>query len=273
MLDSKLTFEGRVAPSNAWQPRIFNTTLPSDNNAIEELMSQDRGIQVFDQIESQLRDLIKIRNPSRKLSPGDLDLLVRAHAGPSALRDYGAWVFYPWSKRLVHVLDRNARAVPGQPQQVQDHGRLKQARLATRRVGVVGLSVGQSVALAMSLERSFGEIRLADFDTIDLSNLNRLRAGIHSVGVPKVYVTAREIFEIDPYLQVTAFPEGLTLDNLEQFFFGGGPLDVVIDECDDLAIKVLVRLFARKHRIPVVMDTSDRGLVDVERFDLEPDSN
>jgi len=36
-----------------------------------------------------------------------------------------------------------------------------------------------------------------------------------------------------------------------------------------------VKLFAREHArtmgIPVVMDTSDRGLVDVERFDLEPD--
>ena len=35
-------------------------------------------------------------------------------------------------------------------------------------------------------------------------------------------------------------------------------------------MKVLVREAARALRLPVLMATSDRGLVDVERFDLEP---
>ena len=36
-------------------------------------------------------------------------------------------------------------------------------------------------------------------------------------------------------------------------------------------IKIIARERARKLCIPVVMDTSDRGMIDVERFDLEPD--
>ncbi len=44
-----------------------------------------------------------------------------------------------------------------------------------------------------------------------------------------------------------------------------------MDECDSLDIKLLLRTSARAHRIPVVMETSDRGLIDVERFDLEED--
>ena len=35
-------------------------------------------------------------------------------------------------------------------------------------------------------------------------------------------------------------------------------------------IKAILREGARARRIPVLMATSDRGLVDVERFDLEP---
>src|SRR5262249_49763561 len=38
-----------------------------------------------------------------------------------------------------------------------------------------------------------------------------------------------------------------------------------------LDVKITLRSLAKAHRIPVVMDTSDRGLVDVERFDLEPE--
>jgi hypothetical protein len=127
------------------------------------------------------------------------------------------------------------------------------------------------VALTMALERGFGEIRLADFDTLDLSNLNRIRSGVHEMGTPKVINTAREIAELDPFLQVTVFDQGLTRDNLDAFFTHGGHLDLVIEECDSVNIKILARQKAKALRIPVVMDTSDRGLVDVERFDLEPD--
>ncbi|MBF9221708.1 hypothetical protein [Hymenobacter ruricola] len=44
-----------------------------------------------------------------------------------------------------------------------------------------------------------------------------------------------------------------------------------MEECDDLAVKVLLRQHARHAGIPLLMDTSDRGMLDVERFDLDPD--
>ena len=106
----------------------------------------------------------------------------------------------------------------------------KRAALATKRIGVVGLSVGQSVAVVLSLERSFGELRLADFDTLDLSNLNRLRAGVHDIGVPKVMVTAREIAEIDPYLHVECFFDGITEANLDDFLSSPAPLDLLVED-------------------------------------------
>jgi hypothetical protein len=43
-----------------------------------------------------------------------------------------------------------------------------------------------------------------------------------------------------------------------------------VEECDSLDMKVLVREAARSRRIPVLMATSDRGLVDIERYDVEP---
>src|SRR5262249_32643522 len=138
------------------------------------------------------------------------------------------------------------------------------------RIGIVGLSVGQSVALTMALEGVGGAFRLADFDTLGLSNLNRLRAGVHDLGINKAILAARQLFELDPYLDVQIFPEGITDANLEAFFTVGGPLDLLVEECDDLYAKVRLREEARRRRIPVVMDTSDRGMIDVERFDREP---
>ena len=146
--------------------------------------------------------------------------------------------------------------------------RAEQARERTLRIGVVGLSAGHSIAHVLAMEGLAGEIRLADFDTLELSNLNRIPASVLDLGVNKAVVAARRIAEIDPYLRVVVEPEGVTRENLGAFLDG---LDVVIEECDSLDMKFLVREAARDRRIPVIMETSDRGVLDVERFDLEPD--
>ena len=50
------------------------------------------------------------------------------------------------------------------------------------------------------------------------------------------------------------------------------PLSLVIDEMDDLYLKIQLRISARKHGIPVIMaaDNGDGTVVDIERFDLDP---
>lgn len=260
-------------PANAptYRPQQFRVSIADDRRALEELLRSRPGIRVCDTLLAQLRDLIRSRHPNRKIAPVDLDSLARQHLSSTPVEEYGYWFYYPWSMCLVHLL--------GESEFVElrtNRNRYKitpeeQTQLAGKRIGVVGLSVGQSVALTLALERSFGELRLADFDRLDLSNLNRIRAGVHNLNLPKVYITAREIAEIDPYLSVTCFPDGVSEANCDAFLVENSPLDVLVEECDSLDVKILLRQRARLHRIPVVMDTSDRGMIDVERFDREPE--
>lgn len=258
----------------AFKPSIFGTSTEKARATFDEWYRKRKdSLLVHDDFITQLKDLIKTRNPSRSLSESDYVEEINSYRVGRDLQNCGCWVYYPWSSRLVHLLgkseftelrtNRNRYKIMPDEQQV----------LEKKRVGVVGLSVGQSVAIAMTLERSYGLIRLADFDTLDLSNMNRIRTGVHNLGLPKALLTAREIAEIDPYVEVECFLDGLTEANIEHFLKGNDtrtPLDVLVDECDDLAMKVLMRQRARQLRIPVVMDTSDRGMLDVERFDLEP---
>jgi molybdopterin/thiamine biosynthesis adenylyltransferase len=252
-----------------YRPIYLRPTSPKDTCALENLLAL-RRLSVFDSLSSQVRDLIETRHPEQKLSESHLEAMVREHVGANGLRQYGVWVYYPWSNRLVHLLDcdefvelrtnRNRYHITRQEQEV----------LAAKRIGIVGLSAGQSIAVVLALERSCGELRLADFDTLELSNLNRVRAGVHQIGLPKVYVTAREIAEIDPYLKVACYADGLTEDNLLEFLAGDGQLDLVFDECDSLDVKVRLRVAAKQLALPVLMATSIRGMLDVERYDLEP---
>ncbi len=143
----------------------------------------------------------------------------------------------------------------------------EQERLGELRIGVIGLSVGHAVAYAVAAQGLCGELKLVDFDCLELSNLNRVPATLFDLGLNKATVAARRIAELDPYLPVHVMTSGLTQDLVDEFLDG---LDIVVEECDSLDIKVLVREAARRRGLPVLMATSDRGLVDVERYDLEP---
>lgn len=254
-----------------YRPQFFRLTLQSDAAALAALLRARPRIEVHDTLDAQLRDLLRTRLPAHKLKPAELDAMTREYLRGWPHEAYGVWVYYPWSQRVVHLLDEDEFVELRTNRNQYKITPAEQSVLAGKRAGVVGLSVGQAVAVTLALERSCGELRLADFDHLDLSNLNRLRGGIHELGLPKVLVTAREIAELDPFLRVICFPTGIDDENCEAFLLDGGKLDVVVEECDSLDIKLSLRHAARRHAIPVVMDTSDRGLMDVERFDLEPE--
>lgn len=188
-------------------------------------------------------------------------------ADPDLLGETRRWVYYPWRRTVVAVLgprafravrlDRNRHLITAREQGV----------LNGLRVGVVGVSAGHAVAYTLAAEGACGTIRLADFDELELSNLNRVPATVLDLGLNKATVAARRIAELDPYLVVEVVTSGLSPESIEEFVDG---LDVVIEECDSLDMKVLVRQTARDRGVPVLMATSDRGLVDVERYDIDP---
>ena len=256
--------------NDTFKPLLYRLHSEEDRRNYQELVNSGQPIKIFDQIESQLRELINCLNPSKNIPTDQISSFIDEHLDGCPRNEYGVWVYYPWSRCLVHVLDeaefievrtnRNRNKITQPEQEV----------LRSKAIGVVGLSVGQSIALTMTMERVCGEIRLADFDTADLSNLNRLRTGLHNLGIKKTVIAAREIAEIDPFVKVVIYDEGLTNDNMDDFFLRGGKLDLLVEVCDGLETKVSSRVKARELMIPVVMDTNDRGMLDIERFDLEP---
>ncbi|ART74316.1 hypothetical protein BTO20_37460 (plasmid) [Mycobacterium dioxanotrophicus] len=193
---------------------------------------------------------------------------LRPQPAPELLAEGRRWVYYPWRHAVVAMLgprgfralrlDRNRNNITSE----------EQAQLGALSIGVAGLSVGHIIAHTLAAQGLCGRLRLADFDELELSNLNRVPATVFDLGLNKAVVAARRIAEIDPYLPVEVLDTGLTAETLDEFVNG---LDIVIEECDSLDAKAFLRIAARDRRIPVLMATSDRGIVDVERFDLQPE--
>ncbi|MDT5289826.1 MAG: hypothetical protein QOF88_4715, partial [Mycobacterium sp.] len=228
----------------------LDTAAEDDGQLLADLRA-DPGIEFVDSFSAQAAALTRLRPAP------DPDLVGEAPR----------WAYYPWRRTVVKILgprsfrrlrlDRNRNLITVD----------EQDRLGTLRIGVVGLSSGHVIAHTLAAQGLCGELRLADFDDLELSNLNRVPGSVFDLGVNKARVAARRIAELDPYLTVRAMTSGVTPATVGIFLEG---LDIVIEECDSLDIKALVREQARARRLPVLMATSDRGLIDVERFDLEP---
>ncbi|WP_067567624.1 ThiF family adenylyltransferase [Nocardia acidivorans] len=262
----------RTRAPDCWRPVLFEPRNDVDRAAFSAMLESDDVTAVHDTIDSQLIELIRSREPHRRFTEAELAERVREQLAGAEPWSYGAWAWYPWSGRLVHVLPREEFRLVRTDRNREKIQRPQQRRLLGRRIGVIGLSVGSSAAITLALEGVGGAFRLADFDELSLSNMNRLRAGVHDLGVGKAVLCARQLYEIDPYLEVEILPQGLTDATMEEFFHGAEtPIDLLVEECDTPYIKLAAREYARAVGIPVVMDCNDRGMLDIERFDLEPD--
>ncbi|OBF76586.1 MULTISPECIES: Rv1355c family protein [Mycobacteriaceae] len=234
----------------AYTARVLDPTNTGDNALLDELRA-DPDIDFLDDHDAQLESL-------RALRPTPSDEL---------LGEGRRWAYYPWRRAVVAVLgprgfqalrlDRNRNNITA----------AEQTTLSALTIGVAGLSVGHVIAHTLAAQGLCGKLRLADFDHLELSNLNRVPATVFDLGVNKAVVAARRIAELDPYLPVEVLDAGLNADTLDDFLNG---LDIAVEECDSLEVKARLRVAARDLEIPVLMATSDRGIIDVERFDQEP---
>lgn len=239
-----------VSAVSAYSAQILDADA-SDGDLVLRRLRADPSVEFIDRLDTQLANLGGLRPTPH----------------PELLTEPSRWAYYPWRRTVVAVLGPRGYRAVRLDRNRNNITRVEQDRLGALRIGVAGLSVGHVIAHTLAAQGLCGNLRLADFDHLELSNLNRVPATVFDLGVNKAHVAARRIAELDPYIPVEVFDAGLTVDTVDAFLDG---LDVVIEECDSLDMKALLREGARARRIPVLMATSDRGLVDVERFDQEP---
>lgn len=254
------------------KPKIFDLSKSNERLQLEELIKTNSQLYIHNQLNTQIFEYVKLSNPTMVDNESELKNKFYTFLKSTNLEEFGNWVFYPWNNNLVRTLPENefvqVRTIRNKFKITQE----EQDLLKNKCIGIVGLSVGQSVSLALAMERVAGSLRIADFDHLELGNMNRIRTGLHNIGLPKTILVAREVAEIDPFIDVECFHEGVTTENIDSFFdFKGKQLDILIDECDSIDVKIALREKAKMTKTTVLMDTSDRGMLDIERYDLNPE--
>lgn len=93
------------------------------------------------------------------------------------------------------------------------HGKELQKKLSGAAVAVCGLG-GLGSNIAVSLARAgVGELLLIDFDTVDISNLNRQQYFPEQLGLPKTEAISETLRKIAPYCNIRSAQVKLNEEN------------------------------------------------------------
>ena len=110
------------------------------------------------------------------------------------------------------------------------------AALEGSTVGIAGLGgLGSNIALLLA-RSGVGRLVVADFDTVELSNIHRQDYPLSSVGMKKTDAIVREIERVNPWCKVEAHDIRIGRDDVS--IFEG--CDVVCEALDDAEQKVML---------------------------------
>ncbi|HWD34135.1 MAG TPA: molybdopterin-synthase adenylyltransferase MoeB [Pseudomonas sp.] len=131
-----------------------------------------------------------------------------------------------------------------------------QLRLKNSRVLIVGLGgLGSPVALYLAAA-GVGELHLADFDTVDLTNLQRqVLHDTSSVGLSKVDSALTRLQAINPEVRLLAHRSALDEDSLTAAVQA---VDLVLDCTDNFATREAVNAACVAQRKPLVSGAAIR---------------
>ncbi len=128
----------------------------------------------------------------------------------------------------------------------------EQQFLRTRRIAIAGLGgVGGSHLLTLT-RLGIGNFNISDLDTFELANFNRQAgAALSHIDRQKVEVLAEMARDINPELDIRAFPKGVNSENLDEFLEG---VDLYVDGLDFFAVDARRAVFAAcaEKRIPAI---------------------
>jgi len=133
--------------------------------------------------------------------------------------------------------------------------------LQKRSVAVFGIGGVGSYAAEGLVRGGVGQLTLIDFDTVDITNLNRqVHAVDATVGHSKAVVMAERCRAINPDIVVRAVEDKFSADNEESLLVGG--YDYVLDCIDLVTSKLHLIESCLKRDIPVISSMGAANKVD-----------
>ncbi len=212
--------------------------------------------------------------------------------------EYGFYVFYEETGDLVRYADpywHKVVAVSSSSKLITDPERSLswadiRALFAKTVIGVAGCSVGSNIIHNVMMDMRPDSIKVADKGVYKMENINRIRANyfdlvssnadkkhLMDLGLGnKSETVAKQLYHIDPFLDIFIYNEGISEENITEFFLGDEkepPIDIIVDEVDDPRTKILLRIKARELGVPLLMFTDIGSAIQADILRYDKDKN
>ena len=132
-------------------------------------------------------------------------------------------------------------------------------KLAAAHVPIAGSGgLGSNIAIALT-RIGVGHLTLIDFDSVELSNLNRQQFKLSQVGMPKVVALKQNLQEFNPFIEIKTHQVKITHDNVKELFEDA---DIICEAFDNPAAKAMLLDAASEFYPdkPIVMGTGMAGV-------------
>ncbi len=140
-------------------------------------------------------------------------------------------------------------------------------RLHASTVAVFGVGGVGSFAAEALARVGVGHLVLVDFDTVDITNVNRqLHAFPDTVGMSKVHLMEERVKRIYPEIEVTVYDTKYTAENAGEIF--SASWDYVVDAIDMVSSKLDLIERCWKHGVPVISSMGTGNKMDPTRFEI-----
>ena len=141
------------------------------------------------------------------------------------------------------------------------------ARLRALRVAVVGLGGVGSWAVEALARCGVAELVLIDMDHVAESNINRqIQATGATLGMAKGQALAARVADIHPGCTLRLVDDFVSADNWPALL--PGPVDALIDACDQVRAKTAMAAWALREQVPLVCCGAAGGKRHAERLDI-----
>lgn len=140
-------------------------------------------------------------------------------------------------------------------------------KIKLKKVCVIGLGGVGGYALEILIRSGIENITIVDFDTIDISNLNRqIITNQENVDSKKVLEAKKRMMLINPNANIECLDIKLDQDNLEDLL--KEKFDYIIDACDTLVVKFLLMKYRSVYNYKLISSMGTAKKLDPTKLEI-----
>ena len=132
---------------------------------------------------------------------------------------------------------------------------------------IVGIGGVGGYSVETLVRSGIEKLILIDYDTFELSNINRqLYANINTINKKKIEVAKENILQINPNAKIITIDKKLNKDNIN--ILDKYKIDYIIDACDDIEVKKELILKSIKNKIKIISSMGTGNKLNPTLFEI-----